>query len=86
MSALHTLDVRLYEVLAGSGLPVHDRERVVDLCESIVATVSDLDLPHPGRTARCATHLLVGTDVTGLDPRKRSDLARLCEFAVVRGF
>ncbi|KRB78042.1 hypothetical protein ASE01_07690 [Nocardioides sp. Root190] len=83
MSALHTLDARLYEVLAGSGLSAFERERVVDLCESVVAMTADL--PHPGRTARCATHLLVGTDVTGLDPRVRGDIARLCEVAVVRG-
>jgi hypothetical protein len=83
MSALHTLDARLYEVLAGSDLLSSDRERVVDLCESVVATTSDL--PHPGRAARCAVHLLVGTDVPLLDPGVRGDIARLCEVAVVRG-
>ncbi len=85
MSALHTLDVRLFEALASTGLSAAERDRVVDLCESVVAMAADVRLPHPGRTARCAAHLLVGGSVPGLDPRVRSDLARLCEVAVVRG-
>lgn len=85
MSALHTLDVRLFEALAGTGLSAAERDRVVDLCESVVALAADIPLPHPGRTARCAVHLLVSGSVPGLDPRVRGDLARLCEVAVVRG-
>lgn len=85
MSALHTLDVRLFEALAGTCLSATERDRVVDLCESAVAMAPALGLPHPGQAARCAVHLLVADAVPGLDPRVRSDLARLCEVAVVRG-
>lgn len=85
MSALHTLDVRLFEALAGTCLSATERDRVVDLCESAVAMAPDLGLPHPGQATRCAVHLLVSDGVPGLDPRVRSDLARLCEVAVVRG-
>ncbi len=83
MSALHTLDVRLFEALAGTGLSATERDRVVDLCESVVAIAGDL--PHPGQGARCGAHLLLADAVPGLDPRVRSDVARLCEVAVVRG-
>ncbi|MEV5001418.1 hypothetical protein [Nocardioides sp. LML1-1-1.1] len=85
MSALHTLDVRLFEALAGTRLSPAERDRAIDLCESVVAMVPDLDLGHPGQAARCGAHLLLADVVPGLDPRVRSDLARLCEVAVVKG-
>jgi hypothetical protein len=85
MTALHTLDVRLFEALAGTCLSAVERDRVVDLCESVVAMAPELTLPHTGRAVRCGVHLLVADGVPGLDPRVRSDLARLCEVAVVRG-
>ncbi|MFC7504553.1 hypothetical protein ACOACQ_07720 [Nocardioides sp. CPCC 206347] len=85
MSALHTLDVRLYEVLAGARLPAAERDQVIDLCEYVVGLIPELDLPHPGRTTRSAVHLLLDDLTTSLDVRVRGDLARLCEVAVVRG-
>ena len=44
MSALHTLDVRLFEALAGTRLSPAERDRAIDLCESVVAMVPELDL------------------------------------------
>lgn len=85
MSALHTLDVRLFEALAGTGLTASQRDRAVDLCESVVAMVPELDLGHPGQAARCGAHLLLADALPSLDPRVRGDLARLCEVAVVVG-
>lgn len=83
MSAAHLLDARLYEALADAGLPGEAREHVVDLCTAAVAIALDLGLPHPGRTARSAVQLLVGTELA-LDPATLGDIARLCEVAVVR--
>ncbi|MBM0124740.1 hypothetical protein [Pimelobacter simplex] len=85
MSALHTLDVRLYEALAGAGLRAEERDRVIDLCDFVVAMVPGSGLPHPARTTRSAVHLLVGTSVPALDLAVRGAIARLCEVAVVRG-
>ncbi|TNM40449.1 hypothetical protein FHP29_10370 [Nocardioides albidus] len=85
MSALHTLDVRLYEALAGAGLSATERDRVIDLCDFVVDMVPGSGLPHPGRTTRTAVHLLVGETVPALDAQVRGDIARLCEVAVVRG-
>lgn len=85
MSVLHTLDVRLYEALAGAGLTAEERDRVIDLCEFVVAMVPGSGLPHPARTTRSAVHLLVGTDVPALDLQVRGAIARLCEVAAVRG-
>ncbi|GAA3546098.1 hypothetical protein [Nocardioides daeguensis] len=85
MSAPHTLDVRLHEELAGAGLSAAERDRVVDLCDFVVAMVPGSGLPHPARTTRSAVHLLVGTDVPALDAQVRGAIARLCEVAAVRG-
>lgn len=85
MSALHTLDVHLFEALAGARLPAAERDQVIDVCEFVVGLVPELDVPHPGRTTRSAVHLLLDDLALSLDARVRGDLARLCEVAVVRG-
>lgn len=85
MSALHTLDVHLFEALAGARLPAAERDQVLDVCEFVVGLVPELDVPHPGRTTRSAVHLLLDDLALSLDVRVRGDLARLCEVAVVRG-
>lgn len=85
MSALRTLDAQLFEVLAQSGLPAHQRTAAVALCEQVVDLVPTLDVAHPGWAARNAALLMLETGVPGLVPSLRGDLARLCEVAVVRG-
>ncbi|WP_370288939.1 hypothetical protein [Nocardioides sp.] len=83
---LDDLDLRLRAALeATSRLDDVERALGVALCRDIVSMVPDLGLPHRGRTARDAVHLLVGTALPQLDPRLRGELARLCEVAVVRG-
>lgn len=78
------LDARLLEALADARLSAADRDRVVDLCESVVATVTAMDLSHPGRATRSAVVLALDLGVPGVDARTRLVLARLCERAVVQ--
>ncbi|WP_183098754.1 hypothetical protein [Nocardioides pelophilus] len=85
MTARHTLDLRLFEMLAASSLTAAESDLAVDLCEEVVAMMPDLDVSHRGRAARCAAQLMLDESVPSLDRALRDDLARLCELAVVRG-
>lgn len=82
MSALQ-LDVRLFSALSGSTLTAAERDLVVDLCESAVATVSGMDVPHPGRAVRSAVLLMLDYSVPSPEIRVRHQLAWLCELAVL---
>lgn len=85
MTAPHHLDLRLFGLLATSDLTAAERDVVVDLCTDVVAMTPELDVDHPGRTARSAVQLMLDASLPRLDPALRDHLARLCELAVVRG-
>lgn len=85
MTAPRTLDVRLHEALASSGLSGVEEDRAVATCEAMTSAVVALTVPHAGRAARNVVALALGEDFPALSPTLRGDLARLCEVAVVRG-
>jgi hypothetical protein len=85
MSVLHTLDVRLYEALAGTHLAPADRDRALDVCDGAVDAVRSLAVAHPGRAVREVVLLMLAEETPHLDRQARGHLARLCEVEVVRG-
>lgn len=80
------LDVRLYRsVAAAVGVSHAERELAVDLCIDAITIALDVDVPHRGRTARCAAQLLLREAVPAIGPADRDAIAHLCEVIVVRG-